>query len=140
MAKRSHLKDVQEDANMDMTPMIDVVFLLIIFFLVSSHLAQRESRIELDLPVATKGQDDVPNDSKRIIVNVLPSGSILIGGREVLPESLAQLFTTKAGSNPEDVQIRIRGDRNVTYDKVSPIMKSAVDAGIWNVIFTVVEQ
>ncbi|MCA8944513.1 MAG: biopolymer transporter ExbD, partial [Planctomycetes bacterium] len=33
MAKRSHLKDVQEDANMDMTPMIDVVFLLIIFFL-----------------------------------------------------------------------------------------------------------
>ena len=124
----------------NMTPMIDVVFLLIIFFLVSSHLAQRESRIELDLPVATKGQDDVPNDSKRIIVNVLPSGSILIGGREVLPESLAQLFTTKAGSNPEDVQIRIRGDRNVTYDKVSPIMKSAVDAGIWNVIFTVVEQ
>jgi len=39
----------------NMTPMIDVVFLLIIFFLVSSHLAQQETQLELDLPEATSG-------------------------------------------------------------------------------------
>ncbi len=120
--------------------MIDVVFLLIIFFLVSSHLAQRENRIELDLPVALTGQDDQPDDSRRITVNVLSSGTILVTGREIPAESVTQMFAEAAGDDGDQVRIRIRGDRNVTYDKVSPIMKSAVEAGIWNVTFAVVEQ
>ena len=123
-----------------MTPMIDVVFLLIIFFLVSSHLAQRENRIELDLPVALTGQDDHPDDSRRITVNVLNNGTILVAGREVSAAGLSRVFSEAAGVDGDQVQIRIRGDRNVTYDKVSPVMKSAVDAGIWNVTFAVVEQ
>ena len=130
----------RKPVSFNMTPMIDVVFLLIIFFLVSSHLAQRENRIELDLPVAAKGQDDIPDDSKRITVNVLADGTVLVSGRTFSFDKLTALFRETAGSSPENVQIRIRGDRSVTYDKVSPIMKSAVDAGVWNVTFAVVEK
>ena len=130
----------RKPVSFNMTPMIDVVFLLIIFFLVSSHLAQRENRIELDLPVAAEGQDDIPDDSKRITVNVLADGTMLVSGRTFSFDNLTALFRETAGSSPENVQIRIRGDRSVTYDKVSPIMKSAVDAGVWNVTFAVVEK
>lgn len=126
--------------SFNMTPMIDVVFLLIIFFLVSSHLAQRENRIELDLPTAVRGQDDVPNDAKRVTVNVTSDGRMLISGRVIQATKLTQLFVDVADGRSEEVEIRIRGDRAVTYDKVSPIMKSAVDAGIWNVTFTVTEK
>ena len=59
-----------------MTPMIDVVFLLIIFFLLSSHLAQRENRIDVDLPQATSGEEDLPSTQPRVTVTVLEDGSV----------------------------------------------------------------
>ena len=119
--------------------MIDVVFLLIIFFLVSSHLAQRENRIELDLPVAAQGQDDVQDQSKRITVNVVADGTILVAGREVSPVTLTTMLANTTKDHGNDLHVRIRADRNVSYDKVSPIMKAATDAGIWNVTFAVTE-
>ncbi|MBT6848587.1 MAG: biopolymer transporter ExbD, partial [Planctomycetaceae bacterium] len=45
-----------KETGFNMTPMIDVVFLLIIFFLVSSHLARQETQLELDLPEASSGE------------------------------------------------------------------------------------
>ena len=54
----------------NMTPMIDVVFLLIIFFLVSSHLAKQETQIELALPTAVSASDDDFEDKPRLTINI----------------------------------------------------------------------
>ena len=62
----------------NMTPMIDVVFLLIIFFLVSSHLSRQESQLELELPTASTGQDDVDQETPRLTINVQADGSMLL--------------------------------------------------------------
>jgi len=59
----------------NMTPMIDVVFLLIIFFLVSSHLSRQESQLELELPTAASGQDDTDQETPRLTINVKSDGS-----------------------------------------------------------------
>jgi len=71
--------------SFNMTPMIDVVFLLIIFFLVSSHLARQETQLELDLPEAASGQRAQEDDVRRVVVNVLglarPEGRIQVGGQ-----------------------------------------------------------
>ncbi|NLE37816.1 MAG: biopolymer transporter ExbD, partial [Pirellulaceae bacterium] len=70
----------------NMTPMIDVVFLLIIFFLVSSHLARQEVQLELDLPAAVSGrQADEKEGVRRVVVNILPEARddrrIMVGGQ-----------------------------------------------------------
>ena len=69
----------------NMTPMIDVVFLLIIFFLVSSHLARQEVQLDLDLPRAASGLRTPQDEARRIVVNVLPKPQqerrIMVGGR-----------------------------------------------------------
>ena len=57
----------------NMTPMIDVVFLLIIFFLVSSHMAKQEQNVQLDLPKAQSGLADV-TDRDTLVVNILATG------------------------------------------------------------------
>ena len=54
--------------------MIDVVFLLIIFFLVSSHLARQESSMELKLPNAVAGKEDFDQTTARITINVESDG------------------------------------------------------------------
>ena len=82
---------VKQDPEINLTSLIDVVFLLIIFFLVSSHLAKQESQLELPLPVADSGtitlDDYVLGD---------PVGSTFSGSFDVVMQevTIAQDLTT----------------------------------------------
>jgi biopolymer transport protein ExbD len=124
-------------AAFNMTPMIDVVFLLIIFFLVSSHLAKQEAQMELPLPVAGSGEDPRESEQRRLTMNVLRDGSILLAGRNVevgeLQRRLAEARATEGG----DLEIRIRSDRQVEYREIAPVLLACARAGIWNVAFSV---
>ena len=133
----------------NMTPMIDVVFLLIIFFLVSSHLAQQEVEMELDLPAAGSGQGPGEDEVRRVVVNVLPEeepgGRIMVGGRLMGNQELAGLiaYETQDPDDPAKVrplEVRIRSDRRVPYRVVEPIMVACARAGVWKVTFAVVGQ
>lgn len=126
-----------------MTPMIDVVFQLIIFFLVSSQLVKQESQMALALPVADSGPAAVDDERPRVIVNVLADGRILLAGALVSPAALerrlANQYAEFRQKNPErdDLEIRIRSDRDVPYQAVEPILLACARAGIWNVTFAV---
>jgi biopolymer transport protein ExbD len=127
----------------NMTPMIDVVFQLIIFFLVSSQLVKQESQLPLTLPVADSGPVAVDDERPRVIVNVLPDGRILLAGNPVtsavLERRLANQFAEFRRTSPDrdDLEIRIRSDRSVPYQRVEPILLACARAGIWNVTFAV---
>ncbi len=126
----------------NMTPMIDVVFLLIIFFLVSSHLARQEVEMELNLPDARTGQDTDPTElGRRIVVNVLPEGSMVVGGRSLDADALGEMiaYESRRGRVPgEPLEVRIRSDRQAPYRTVEPIMRACARAGVWRVTFAVV--
>ncbi len=128
----------------NMTPMIDVVFLLIIFFLVSSHLARQEVDIELDLPDARTGQDADPADqARRIVVNVLPEGDIVVAGRPFDPDALSEMIayeSRRGRATTEPLEVRIRSDRQAPYRLVEPIMRACARAGVWRVTFAVVGE
>jgi biopolymer transport protein ExbD len=128
-----------------MTPMIDVVFLLIIFFLVSSHLARQESQVAVDLPDAASSDRPEEEDVRRVIVNVLSETQILVGSQPIEPARLETLLnyeshrTQGAGSN-RPLEVRIRTDRSVPYRAVEPILLACARSGIWNVKFAVVSS
>ena len=124
------------EVGFNMTPMIDVVFLLIIFFLVSSHLAKQEAQMELPLPVADSGEKST-DDARRLTLNVMADGSMLLAGRHIDRHELRQRLTAARDEHGKDVEIRIRADRNVPYSAVSPIMFSCARSGIWKVTFGV---
>ena len=126
----------------NMTPMIDVVFLLIIFFLVSSHLARQESQLDLDLPSATTGLRPSEDAARRIVVNVLGSPRdgrrILLGGRLLDRRELARMIRYEKKRAEEDLEVRIRSDRHVPYRDIEPVMLTCARSGVWNVTFAVV--
>jgi len=128
----------------NMTPMIDVVFLLIIFFLVSSHLARQETQLELDLPQATSGIRPEENDARRVVVNILPQqqpdGRIQVGGRVLSRAQLRRLIDYEAGRSGGRLEVRVRCDRRVPYRMVEPVMVACARAGVWKVTFAVVEK
>ncbi|MEX0939367.1 MAG: biopolymer transporter ExbD [Pirellulales bacterium] len=127
-------------ASFNMTPMIDVVFLLIIFFLVSSHLAKQEVQLDLDLPAAASGADQEEENRPRVTINVLPRGEILLAGAPVAPSELQRRLQHEAARVERDLEVRIRSDRTVPYQYVEPILLACARAGVWNVTFAVVEQ
>ena len=122
--------------DINMTPMIDVTFLLIIFFLVSSHLAQQEVQMELELPSAETGSRS-DDQTRRVVVNVLPQGTILTGGKRVDPGELQRIIEFERQRVGENLEVRIRADRHVPYRVVEPIMIAAARAGVWRVTFAV---
>lgn len=122
---------------MNMTPMIDVVFLLIIFFLVSSHLAQQESQYELDLPLAVSGTAPVPSEQRSVTINVLADGSVIVAGRVVDAAQLESRLRNETARVGKDLEVRIRTDRAVAYEVVEPVMLACAKSGIWNVKFAV---
>lgn len=120
-----------------MTPMIDVVFLLIIFFLVSSHLARQEAQLPLPLPVADEGRLTTEEEPPRVTINVLGDGQLTLAGRTVTHAELEQRLAIERERAGEALQVRIRGDRDVPYEFIGPILTACSQAGIHDATFAV---
>lgn len=125
------------DLTFNMTPMIDVVFLLIIFFLVSSHLARQEVQMPLPLPTASSGERPIETAVRRVTINVLGDGRLMFAGKPVEVEQLPERLAVARSESGDDLEIRIRSDRSVAYQHVEPILLACARTGIWNVAFAV---
>jgi len=123
-----------------MTPMIDVVFLLIIFFLVSSHLASQEVPLDLQLPEASSGGRSADRPRMRITIQVRPDGAIVQAGDRIDLSELGRRLEHEADRGGPDSEIRIRCDRSAPYGTVEPILVACARAGIWNVQFSVLRR
>jgi biopolymer transport protein ExbD len=125
----------------NMTPMIDVVFLLIIFFLISSHLTRQEQQVKLTLPVASTGAHPTQMTGSRLIINLLPDGRILAQDEELAPESIGQrigaVVSRLSPAERENFEVRVRCARETPYEFAQPIFNGCVQHGIWNVTFAV---
>lgn len=116
---------------LDMTPMIDIVFLLLIFFLTTAQLA-RESRAELDLP-DERGEESSQVERAGLIVNVLADGSLLLGDnpidiRELEDIALGQVL----GARDEKgrlVRPLVRADRNAPAERLNAVFNALRRAG-----------
>lgn len=121
----------------NMTPMIDVVFQLIIFFLLSSHLAKQETQYKLPLPTADSGRQAADDDRPRLTINVLSDGTLLVAGRPITPPELSQRLLERRSVHGDSLEVRIRSDRSVEYARVEPILLACARSGVWNVAFAV---
>lgn len=124
----------------NITPLIDVVFLLIIFFLVASHFIRNEYVERIELPIATEVQDD-DETSSRLVVTVLPDGALMRGLNPTTLDDLEQrLQAVIAQHGPEATELRIRADRSVVYARVEPLLLTAARHGISKVRFAVLRN
>jgi len=73
----------QLGVSLNLTPLIDIVFLLVIFFLVASHAARTESTEPVDLPTIGEAEDDRIEVPRRLVVTVTSDQSLHVGGRIV---------------------------------------------------------
>lgn len=116
---------------LDMTPMIDIVFLLLIFFLTTAQLA-RNSRADIDLP-EERGEQREQIERAGLIVNVLADGSIVEGERTISIEELEIFALSQVvmqESNGQPIRPLVRADRNAPAERLNQVFETLRRAGI----------
>lgn len=122
-----------ERTTLQLAPMIDIVFLLLIFFIVTWSYARFETELDVSVPAAEEGQP--PN--RRVdeqIVNVKKDGRLFLSGVEITPEELLSRCATVAQYN-KDVAIILRGDEEAAFKHIVAVLDICRKANIYNVAF-----
>jgi biopolymer transport protein ExbD len=123
-----------EEAKFAMAPMIDMVFLLLVFFMCASHMSTQTS-LPVNIPFASKGV--VPKDRPdRWVVNITADGSVFSGST---PIELADLRNAIAAARKADPNLKVylRADANALHKEVRKVMGAMAEAGIDDFIFGV---
>lgn len=122
-----------------MTPMIDVVFLLIIFFLVSSHLARQENRLPLELPRASNF-DPIDPETAPLTISVDQQAQVRVGGNVVDIDALRKILAEARNPSDRKAAIRIRTAGDVQYKYIEPLLREAALAGITDAAIAVRQE
>ncbi len=110
---------------LNLTPLIDIVFLLLVFFMLTSHFIQ-EQAIDIDLPKAKSGNEAIEKEFVEVIVS--PDGELLIDGRKVQLEHLEE--TLKGALHaPGAKYVRLRGDHESRLGLAVTVIDAARTAG-----------
>jgi len=130
------LKTQQDDQpRLDLTPMIDVVFLLIIFFMVATRFAEMERDIELELPEVASASA-LTSAPKQRVVTVGNEGQVTLDGNEVsLPELVSKL--SAACREYPELSVVIRGDASCAFQHVAATLAACKEANVSDLGITV---
>ena len=121
-------KALESPASIELAPMIDMVFLLLIFFLVATTFHQEEREIQIALPAA-QAAGPISSALREIIVNVDEQGGVIVGGREISLDDLSQMVREAVELNPER-KVTVRGDRRTVYDNVVNVLDVCKLSGV----------
>ncbi len=129
-----HVQD--EEIEINMSPMIDMVFLLLIFFLVSAKIV--DTKVPVKIPSAVYAK--VPEDTTgRFEISVQKSGDLFVGKRPVSLEELKEILGSELKQNPK-LRVQIRADGQVKYKVNEKIMEACADVGASDLIFSAFEE
>jgi len=109
-----------EEPSINMTPMIDVVFLLIIFFMVGARIGEEEQQLDVQLPQAAVAQPLLMRPDS-LVVNVYQDGKILLGKRSLSLEELQKELIAAKDRYPDQAVI-IRGEGEGRYQAVVDVL------------------
>ena len=121
----SKRKDDEEAGEIDLTPMLDVVFILLIFFIVTSVFVT-EAGIDVSKPEASTVED---TSGDMILIAVGPQGDIWIDGDQIDPRFIRARFELRLADAPNSAVI-IQGDESASNEQIMLILKAARDANI----------
>jgi biopolymer transport protein ExbD len=108
--------------TVNITSLIDVIFLLIIFFLAASHFGRTSSTNLPDLPEAVSGEPITKNPLS-LDVNVYADGKLLLGESEATIDQIRAALKDGFAKHGADFGMYVNGDRGATYGQIKPLLQ-----------------
>ena len=122
-----------------LTPMIDCIFLLIIFFMTTSRMSN-DVLFEMPLSIADQGKD-IQAQSGRVLVNVDADGQVIILKEKVSDATLlSMLRATLKEQGPDQIKCVVRVHKNTALKNVQRVLGVLAEAGVWRIAYAVQER
>ncbi len=122
-------------ALLPLTPLIDVVFQLLIFFLVATRFAEEDRELDVQLPSASEARP-MTVAPKELFVNIDQTGRYYVEGRTLTSDEVEAILRQAAANNPTNQSVIIRADRRVPLDFVVSVMNLCNRVGIFDYSLT----
>jgi biopolymer transport protein ExbD len=116
--------------EINMTPLVDVMLVLLIIFIITIPVVQHAVKVEL--PLASSTQDKTPPENLQLAVD--SQGQFFLGKQAVAADALEEALRAHASKDPQP-QLYIRGDKKVPYEHVAQAMTAAQRAGLTKIGF-----
>ncbi len=142
--KKTRQGEPEADPEFQIAPMIDILLVLLVFFMSISTTEVLQSNQEINLPVAKDAKDPVDNPGQ-VIINVtftpMNNATALIVNERTYPSpaEVVGILQSAVSKNPM-VRVLIRADREVRYEYLRSLLEAVGQAGIANVTFSVVSK
>ena len=123
-----------DEVSFQITPMIDMTFLLLIFFMVTQKITEQQLNVPVQLPVALSAAP--PEKTERDIINIDGEGNYYIGDQPATTEEVLAHLKVKFEDFPP-LQIYLRADKNTPAKKIRELVDMATEVGAIDLIFGV---
>ena len=131
--KTTHL----EGMGIQIAPLIDVMILLLAFFVISWKFSRFETEIDISLPASEEGQP-LNREYNEIVVNVHKDGRVVVDSQDYPEAKLLGRLEKIAKINP-NVAVIVRGDGATPYEQIVAVLNTCKKAKVWNVSFMTVK-
>jgi biopolymer transport protein ExbD len=126
----------------NLTPMIDVTFQLLIFFVCANTWSHTEAAEELPLPAPiASGRDPARSERPRVTVTLRADGTLAVAGRDLAgPERLEELLRAEYRRHGDRLEVVLRAHTDVPYARTQEVFRACRNAGLRQVRFAVLRE
>ena len=128
------------DAKLDMTPMIDVVFQLIIFFVVTAAMQNKAMETNVRMAMAPNGPVEEVKDPRTVLVDVVEDGTIQIMKTRISEGQLLTILNNARKTSGQSTPVVIRGDLLTKHEAIKRVMDICGKAGLWKIRFAALKE
>ena len=114
-------------------PMVDILLVVLVFFIVTWNFALTENELDVRVPTATKANEPQPYVGQ-VVINITANGAIVVNRLQKNPQELLELLKKLSQLYPDQAVI-VRGDQAVDYKHIVDVLDICRQADIWNVAF-----
>ncbi len=134
------MKKKYPDAQLDMTPMIDVVFQLIIFFVTTVDMQNKALDTQVRMALSPNGPIEEQKDPRTVVVDVDKDGEISIMRSPVSEARLLTILNKARNESGQSTPVVIRGDLAAKHEAVKRVMDICGKAGLWKIRFAALKE
>ena len=124
--------------TIQMAPLIDIVFLTLIFFMTLSIFTQLESELNISIPKAKESKETMRSPGE-IIINITKDGSVIVNQKKLTYNNLQNMLKRISTLFPNQPVI-IRADENTYHKFVINVLDACASADIWNISFSTTKE
>lgn len=134
------MKKQYPDAKLDMTPMIDVVFQLIIFFVTTVDMQNKALETAVRMAMSPHGPVEKLKDPRTVVVDVEENGRISIAQTTLTEGKLLAILNKARNTSGQSTPVVIRADFASKHENVRRVMDVCGQAGLWKIRFAALKE